>query len=350
MESRGIGVLPSKCACHIDHLVPLCQILGIPLLVTDPYLKELIEWNYPPMEIHLATPEDYCLDEALREYNLFVYADHFRKGNGSFQFGEYATRRRARSIYTLHGNSDKWRDIFGIEKLLEEDVVLLYGSHMVDYMHEKGVDRPVIECGNYRLAYYRAHASFLDAKVTLPKGKPTILYAPTWASPNRLTEMRFYFSSYFEAHRYLFEKIPDHFQLIVKLHPHMDYLAKEAVEEMKAAYPHLLFVDSSPLIYPLLNQVDIYLGDLSSIGYDFLYFNRPLFFLGNSQPTYLHQCGVVIEEKAFPFTYEIIEENLDRDQQQFAAPRKQIYEYAFGKERPLEQLKQEVGQACGLTS
>lgn len=343
---KGIGVLPSKCACHIDHLVPLCQILEIPLLVTDPLVKEIIDLYYPPMEVQIATPPDYCLDDALEGYDFFVYAEHFRKGNGAFHFVEYATRRRARSVYTLHGNSDKWRDIFWIERLLEEDVVLLYGPQMVDYLYEKGAARPVIRCANYRLAYYQKHAPFLDAKLSLPQGKPTILYAPTWASPSRFTEMRFDFSSYFEAHRYLFENVPEKFQLIVKLHPHMSFLAPEMIEEVKKTYPHLWFLEDSPLIYPLLNRIDIYLGDHSSIGYDFLHFNRPLFFLNNRQPTYLHRCGVSIEEKAYPDAYEIIEENLATDQERFGEIRKEAYEYAFGRELPLEHLKQEVWQAC----
>lgn len=348
MGCKGIGVLPSKCACHIDHLVPLCQILEIPLLVTDPLMKEAIEWYYPPMELQLATPEDYCLDVALAGYDFFVYAEYFRKGHGAFQFSDYGTRHRARSIYTLHGNSDKWRDIYWIEKLLDEDIVLLYGPQMIDYMHEKGVAKPVIPCGNYRLAYYKQQAPFLDGKVCLPEKEMTILYAPTWASPNRLTEMRSDFSSCFEAHRHIFENIPENVQLLVKLHPHMSYQAPDEIERIKETYPHLWFLDQSPLIYPLLNQVDVYLGDHSSIGYDFLYFNRPLFFLNNRKPTYLHRCGVSIEEKAFPFVYEIIEESLEKDQQKFAKLREEAYAYAFGEEKTIEQLKQEV--LCTLTS
>lgn len=337
---KAIGVLPSHCACHIDHLVPLCQILGIPLLLTDPMMKETIEWYYPPMELILDMPDDHCLDAALEGYDLFVYAEFFRKGNGSFRFAHYGTRKRARSLYTLHGNSDKWRDIFWMEKLADEDKVLLYGPQMIDYMHEKGVFKPVIQCGNYRLEYYLANRAFFDAKLSLPKGKTTILYAPTWTSSNRGTEMRFDFSSYLEAHKHLFEKIPENFQLIVKLHPHMSLHVPE-IEEVKKKYPHLLFIDDCPLIYPLLNLVDIYLGDHSSTGYDFLYFNRPLFFLNNRAPTYLHNCGISIETENFSSAYEIIQENLD--EQPFSSERQQAYAYAFGEKMPLDRLRQEVG-------
>src|SRR5438105_1920604 len=46
----------------------------------------------------------------------------------------------------------------------------------------------------------------------------------------------------------------------------------------KTSKHNLLFITDFPLIYPLLAKTDIYLGDVSSIGYDFLFFQKPMFF------------------------------------------------------------------------
>ena len=79
---RGIGILPGDNLSYIDHLVPLCQMMEIPILVTDPWVKELIEIFYPPMDVILAQPEDYNLDPYLEGYEIFFYVDFFRTGNG----------------------------------------------------------------------------------------------------------------------------------------------------------------------------------------------------------------------------------------------------------------------------
>ena len=52
----------------------------------------------------------------------------------------------------------------------------------------------------------------------------------------------------------------------------------------------------------LLDQVDAYLGDRSSIGYDFLTFERPLlFYQGKEKEGPLKACGVTIDWKENPF-------------------------------------------------
>ena len=62
-------------------------------------------------------------------------------------------------------------------------------------------------------------------------------------------------------------------------------------------------------VMPWFTQADLYLGDISASGYEWLYFDRPMVFL-NPQPgvltpsdkfddlTYLWQCGDVCEDMA----------------------------------------------------
>lgn len=278
VNMNGIGILAGNRSSFIDHLVPLCAFMDIPILVTDSSIKNLIELYYPAIEVQLAQPDDFILDEALKDYDLFFYVHYYRTGNETFLFDEYFSSKRARSVMSLHGNPDKFLDIYWIEHLADEDIVLAYGPQLLELMKGKGINKQPIVCGNYRLEYYKAHEAFFDATLPFNKEKRTVLYAPTWASENRKIEHRKYFTSFFEVYKELFETIPDDFQLIVKLHPFLPTLMFSEIEKIKEDYPHIRFLDNYPLIYPLLKQVDIYLGDYSSIGYDFLFFRPPALF------------------------------------------------------------------------
>ena len=338
---RGIGILPGPRAQYIDHLVPLCHLMEIPLLVTDPVVHDLIERYYPPLELRLVEPEDYLLDEALEGFDLFFYVEFSRLGSGSFQFHEYLTKKKARSVISLHGNSDKFWQIYWSERLIDEDVFLAYGPQLLEMLELKGIDKKPIISGNYRLEYYKAHKNFFDSKIPFKKEKTTILYAPTWTSMNRKSELRVNYSSFFDVYHDVFETIPDTFQLVVKLHPNTIRLMSLQVEEIKQTYPHIHFINEYPPIYPLLNQIDIYLGDFSSIGYDFLYFDRPLFFFKTKVKTPLQNCGICIQEAI----YETILKNIEAAHSE---KRKELYRHAYGDPKPLIQLREEIEKCVSI--
>src|SRR5690606_38510599 len=107
----------------------------------------------------------------------------------------------------------------------------------------------------------------------------------------------------------------------------------------KADYSQIHFVDGFPLIYPLLKQVDFYLGDYSSIGYDFLYFDRPLFFLGALKQTPLQACGLTIKNSPI---YETIKNASDTP---YREKRKALYQHVYGDRKPLSELKQAIEYA-----
>ena len=88
---------------------------------------------------------------------------------------------------------------------------------------------------------------------------------------------------------------------------------------------------------------------MSSIGYDFLAFNKPLFFLNQNKrdPThdkglYLFRCGISIEVEDYPDIFSLIEENLPDDQNRFQKIREEVYLHVFGKEQKKETLKQKI--------
>ncbi len=336
---NGIGILPGLLEGNIDHLVPLCSMMQIPILVTERVIQETIELYYPEIEVIYAHPEDRLLDDALKGYDLFYYVHFYKTGNQTFFFNEFLTKNKARSVMSLHGNPDKFHDIFWIERLADEDIVLAYGPFLLDLMREKGVEKSPIISGNYRLEYYKAHASFFDARFPFEKEKTTLLYAPTWGALNTDSEQKRYFTSFFDVFEELFETLPSDIQLIVKLHPIHSCLMHAKLEEVKQRYPHIYFLDHYPVIYPLLKQVDIYLGDYSSIGYDFLYFDRPLFFVKVKEKTPLHSCGITIQDEPI---YKTIKENLEAS---FSEKRKKLYHHVYGESKPLEVLREEIENA-----
>lgn len=331
---NGIGILPGYHLSYIDHVVPLCQIMGIPLLVTDPWIKELIERFYPPMPILLTEPEDYDLDPFLQKFDLFFYVDFFRRASGSFQFQEYLSRRKVRSVMSLHGNPDKYWDMYWLEKLSDEDIVLAYGPQLAQLLEKKCIPKQPVITGNYRLEFYLEHRPFFDSKLPFQKEKTTILYAPTWAAAARKTAHREQYSTFFDVYKKVFDTLSESYQLIVKLHPHLIKMMPDAIEKVVQEYPQIYFLNDFPLIYPLLEQVDLYLGDYSSIGYDFLYYDRPLYFLETKAPTALQEYGCKLRLEDLPL---LVEKQYDRPE---------LYRHVFGPRKPLTQLKVEIEDAC----
>ena len=127
---KGIGINSNATTTFIDHLVPLCQIMEIPLLCTTPWIHELIQLHYPSMPLILDEGVDYSLDHVLEGYEVLFYVDHCRKHDGSFQCGEHFYKGKLRSVCGLHGNSDKKRNLYWIERFVDEDISLVYGQHM----------------------------------------------------------------------------------------------------------------------------------------------------------------------------------------------------------------------------
>lgn len=70
------------------------------------------------------------------------------------------------------------------------------------------------------------------------------------------------------------------------------------------------FIEDFPPIYPLLAQMDLYIGDMSSIGYDFLSFKRPMILLKDSELT---KAGRFVAKKEYENLFVICEEELGKE-------------------------------------
>ncbi len=314
MGSR-IGVLPGPRTAFLDHLIPLCRMLDMPLVCTDSWVYAAAQIFYPETELIFA-PDN--LEEVLEQYETLYSLEPSRLHPKAFQFGSMLYRGEKRSVCGLHGNSDKNRGAFWAERYAHEDVVLVYGNYMLDFFKEKGVKlKEVAVTGNYRYDFYQKHKAFFDGKVPeFDSKKKRVLYAPTWSYPAAKGPND---SPFFEQLPEILNGVPDDYQLIVKLHPFMFRLFPEKIEELKDG--RAIFLDETPLIYPLLDQIDIYLGDYSSVGYDFLAMDRPLFFLTDGP---IVQTGQRVED--ITRLYSEMDRPLNRSGQ-----RKQMYDYVFGE-------------------
>jgi len=354
-DIKSAGLLYGSSPHHIDHLAPLCALLGIPLIVTEEEIASLCRTFYPDLNVlyihYLELPET-----VVSTFDLLFYSIPRALFDEVFFFAEQFLRKTLITIWCPHGNSDKGLNCFFMEALREEKFALLYGKKMVDFMKEKQAFEQLeahVLTGNFRFLYYQKHQSFYDTCLAKKlkkfpqssKDTKLLLFAPTWQDKEGS-------SAFFDASSILLHQLPQNYHLIVKLHPNLFLQKEEETLRLIEAFenhPRVLVLKDFPPIYPLLQRVDIYLGDASSIGYDALTFQKPLFFLnqtGDIRP--LHSCGTSIPKECYPRIYEILQEVLPEDGNRFSALRKEMYALTFGSFKSLETLKKEISSMCKM--
>jgi CDP-glycerol glycerophosphotransferase (TagB/SpsB family) len=227
------------------------------------------------------------------------------------------------NLWLPHGNSDKGWRCTTFEVLEPKEIALVYGQKMIDFMSALHVKPETVMVGNFRRAYFEKHKEFyqkiIEKEISLPKGNKTFLYAPTW-------EDRENNGSFWALFPTLAETIPDDCNLIVKIHPNTVQLYEARIEAAIGKYKkkNILILTEFFPIYPLLSICDAYIGDMSSIGYDFLSFGRPMYFINASKREagdpglYLFRCGEELNPAVFT-----------KQQGNFSEVRKQTYDYTF---------------------
>lgn len=352
-EKAAVGLNPASQIHYTDHLAVVCIIMDIPLLFLEEPDYQTGVKNYPGLKAQLEPYQNVNPEYLISHYDVFFMSDLWDRRTFHEKYASYEKRYQKilRNVHCPHGFSDKG---FYLQKCAMEDITLLYGQNMIDQLKHHGVfhllNQSVI-CGNYRYTFFKQHRAFYDnlmAKEVLPhfdKKRPIILYAPTWLDLEEST-------SFFEAYDYLLGNLPDHYNMIVKLHPRLELDDTILYYQIMGKYEkkkNVLFLKDFSLIYPLLAHSDIYIGDMSSVGYDFLAFNKPMFFLNkqkrdpqNDRGLYLFRCGVEVLPQQYTFLYKLIEESLPSDKERFSQVRKEVYDYTFGAERPFTALRQEI--------
>jgi CDP-glycerol glycerophosphotransferase (TagB/SpsB family) len=133
--------------------------------------------------------------------------------------------------------------------------------------------------------------------------RKSLVYAPTWRKGGISSIERFLDNGDVIA------ALTQRYNLIVKPHPNIFNPARphfdQSIVERLERLPGILLVRSGNVM-PWFAQADLFIGDISAAGYEWLYFNRPMVFL-NPRPgelrasqdvealTYLWQCGEVCD-------------------------------------------------------
>jgi hypothetical protein len=306
---------------YLDHILPLADLLSIPLILTNEYIHSLARDFYPKTNLKLYSPLSFS-ESIVKDYDVIFTCFPKKLIAPLFFFDEHKLRKKLLSIWLPHGNSDK----DNLAGLIDEKIVLTYGKQMVDILSKKNLlphFYQQIVVGNYRAKFYEKHKSFyetvLEKKLRFEKKQKTLLFAPTWGNPD--TE---------ESLIFILKHLPSSYNLFIKLHPNillkgLFYGLKEKYEDL----PNIKFLDEFPPVYPLLSRVDILIGDYSSINYDFLYFDRPIFFLSQEKSPIHHTGYMTSLEKLF--------KDLEKPDI-YSDARKTLFSYAFDKHAPYEEL------------
>lgn len=354
---KGVGINPISQIHYIDHLAVVCHIMGIPLIFTDVFEESLAKKYYPHLETLFVEHQDLNPDYLISNYDVLFLSDLWDRDtfHEKYKNLEEKYKKTIRHVHCPHGFSDKG---FYLEACAREDILMVYGQNMLDLLKHQGVFdqlKQYVMCGNYRYTYFKQNQAFFDSIIAneviskFAKKQPIILYAPTWKDRRES-------STFFDAYKEILGNLPDHYNMIVKLHPRLEDEAGEYyyILGQYENKPNIIFLKDFPLVYPLLSHADIYLSDTSSVGYDFLPFNRPMFFLNKrsqnphaNREFYLFRCGVDIKPDAYPLLYRMIETNLASDKERFTEIRAQVYEYTFGKERSFDDIKTDIEKAYG---
>ncbi len=350
---KAAGLIYGPAPHYIDHLAPLCSIMDIPLFVSEDEEKRLVRSFYPEVQVHkidaLSLPQFF-----IENIDIVFLCTPRVLFDEIFFFVQKLHGKRIHTIWCPHGNSDKGHRSLFMEGLSEEQVVLVYGDKMIDFLKQKKVfdqlQKHVIT-GNFRKAYYLHHKVFYDQLIQdkivkkMPPAEKTVLYAPTWQDKESS-------SSFQGALSFLIEKLPSNWNLIIKPHPNLlmeNETTNQKLIENYQGKDRVFFLMDFPPIFPLLAISDIYIGDFSSIGYDFLEFNRPMFFLNHKQRDpkldpglYLYQCGVEIRPEEYESIYTIIQKEIPKDRSIFEEIRIKTTNYTFHPRKSLESLKEEI--------
>lgn len=324
---------------YLDHLAPLCALWKVPLAVTDETIASLARDYYPMVELIVLDPHSFAFT-LTQEFDTVLTTLARPLVDELFFTAKVLLAKEIKTIWCPHGNSDKGHASLFMEALAQETHALVYGQKMIDFLKAKGsyAQLKKIEClGNYRKKFADEHAPFYRSLVEekilskLKKGNKTILFAPTWEDAENS-------SSFFAGVCSLIDELPEKFNLIIKPHPNLKWQRGGIAYELLSSYAtraNLLILWDFPPIYPLLDAVDIYIGDNSSIGYDFLSFNRPMFFLNQTgrdpltdPGLYLYRCGREVRPEDFKQIYTIIEQETGKPQK-LSAVRKEVYTYCF---------------------
>jgi hypothetical protein len=328
---QGAAISSSYDSHLLDHIAPLASLCNMPLIFNEEKNHELLERYYPEVTLEYEPNLEIKFPDFAEKFDTLFSCQRW-PAHVPYLF-ETLYNKKMRLIFCPHGQSDKGFKSPILHTYIGQQMVLLYGKlhlemlEMLEILPSVGSFATV---GNYRLHYYLKHKAFFDQLVSLEilsqfahPQNPILLYAPTWNDRDEST-------SFFDWAPFLIDQLPSHWNLIVKPHPLLETGSPAKFYRLLSQFEHrsnVVFLSDFPLVYPILNQTTAYLGDFSSVGYDFLHFLRPMFFFQNDNIPNgpLRKCGQIITKDSSLFP--MIEQELKSPQ--FTNAQKALYAHAF---------------------
>ena len=307
----------------LDHIAPLADLLGISLVTTEEKNFKLAKAFYPKTHVQYIPDLEFRFKELSESYDVLIECKYWKPHLKKLFLDLY--QKEITLVFCPHGQSDKG---FGFPLLApyeDQDAVLIYGHLMEEMLSSLNIKpKKTVLVGNYRKKFYETKKSFYDEalrkEIQLDSSKRTVLYAPTWKDADEK-------GSFLEYGLRVIKEVPVDWNLILKIHPLLEernpveyFQVIRHLEKKRNAF----LLDAFPPVYPVLNIADVYLGDFSSVGYDFLSFGRPLFFLPTESPTRIYSCGKMLDPPKNIYTQL---ENLDVFQEE----QKKLYLHAFSQ-------------------
>lgn len=236
---------PTRCIIvssptHLDHLAPVSYYEKIPLVVSDPQTEEALLEFYPwvPYFRMNQFEEIQQIDEIISAKISETPIKHLH---------EALYQKAPQMVRFHHGFSDKVQDFSNYDKVLSYK------------------DFP-----NHRLRFYQEFKDLIEkkAKSFLPKNEKDhpLLIALSWDSPQ------------YQKNLDLLLNHPKKELFVFRVHPvSAEFSWTHVVLEER--YGAKILSHECPYIYPFLEHFRGILTDRSSIGYDTLYFKKPLMVL-----------------------------------------------------------------------
>jgi CDP-Glycerol:Poly(glycerophosphate) glycerophosphotransferase len=291
------GVTPMKIAYFLRHCENLHYFAALkPYL--DHFLQQGVHENF--LVIQAKAGDDglqeyagythlFTTDCDLDAYDLVITPSFLR---------EHERGDRAHVVQIFHGMSDK---PFTYERDFSDYLLCLC-------VGQRQVDRLLQYEHNRRMRWAMIGYPKFDNIPGLPRlfdnSKPTVIYCPTWRKGDISS------IDIFLRHVDVVDQLHAAYNVIVKPHPNIfsrnrPFYDQGIVDQLERI-PGIQLVRSGNVM-PWFAQADLYIGDVSASGYEWLYFDRPMIFVnpqaGLLQPstdfasmTYLWQCGDVCDD------------------------------------------------------
>lgn len=323
-------------ATDLQHIPPVIRLL--------PYIGGIIVTKNPDIYKHLKEkyPDIQC--------PIYLVKSHFaaqrmivKKGIRVVVYPGFTTIYRGKSVQIFHGGlSDK--NYVESLKILLYNLVLFPGEKTKDKVEKSGYLKFI---KHWKIVGYPKFDPLvnntLDVQPIFNNGRKTILYAPTWVSNIKKSEI-IRFSKFGESSiniwaKDIIKELSKDYNLIIKYHSRLNREKGDIYEQIDQLIKEL-GVESTVVtriddnILPYMHQADLMISDISTACYEWFHFNRPIIYANPapgkyypsnniSENTYAWQAGDVINNTKD--IHQFVSENLGHDK--YKDIRNKLFEY-----------------------